>query len=178
MDTNKSSLVIAGLLLLGGIVVVVIFLNSGKNKGDENVTSQSVPTTLQDQKNGVGEEGFEEETGNSAEVIDYSKQVYDEAIKSDKLVVLYFYANWCPICREEFPKMQSAFNVLPADKVVGMRVNFNDSDTDSSEEALAEKFDIPYQHTKVFLKDGEVILKSLDSWDETRYIKEITSAIK
>src|SRR3989338_1209747 len=31
-------------------------------------------------------------------LLDFTKADYDKAIASDRLVVLYFYANWCPIC--------------------------------------------------------------------------------
>ena len=39
--------------------------------------------------------------GKAAPLLDFVKADYDAAVKSDKLVVLYFYANWCPICKEE-----------------------------------------------------------------------------
>jgi len=41
----------------------------------------------------------------SAVVLDFKKSDYDAAINSSKLVVLYFYADWCPICKKEFPVM-------------------------------------------------------------------------
>lgn len=115
--------------------------------------------------------------GTSAPLLDYNKADYDAAVKSDKLVVLYFYANWCPICRAEFPLMQSAFNKLTSDKVVGFRVNYNDSDTDSNEKALAGQFGVAYQHTKVFVKNGQRILKSPEGWDQSRYDTEINKAL-
>ncbi|MBI1754677.1 redoxin domain-containing protein [Candidatus Azambacteria bacterium] len=115
--------------------------------------------------------------GVSALVLDFNKPDYDVAKASDKLIVLYFYANWCPICRLEFPVMQSAFNELTTDKVIGFRVNYNDSDTDADEKNLARAFGIPYQHTKVFLKKGTQILKAPDSWSKDRYLSEINKAI-
>ncbi|MBI2475771.1 MAG: thioredoxin family protein [Candidatus Taylorbacteria bacterium] len=115
--------------------------------------------------------------GKSAPLLDFTKADYDEAVKSDKLVVLYFYANWCPICKVEFPLAQAAFNELTTDKVVGFRVNYKDSDTDADEVALARQFGVAYQHTKVFLKNGKQILKAPDSWDNKRYNIEINKAI-
>jgi hypothetical protein len=84
--------------------------------------------------------------GKSSPLLDFTKADYDSAVASDKLVVLYFYANWCPICKAEFPLMQGAFNEIINDKVVGFRVNYKDNQTDSDEKALAVQYGIPYQH--------------------------------
>lgn len=115
--------------------------------------------------------------GTSAPLLDFVKADYNEAIKTDKLVILYFYANWCPICKAEFPKMQEAFNGLSTDKVVGFRVNYNDNQTDNDERNLAKEFGVAYQHTKVFVKNGQRVLKSPESWDKSRYESEINKAL-
>ncbi|MBI2233088.1 MAG: thioredoxin family protein [Candidatus Aenigmarchaeota archaeon] len=114
--------------------------------------------------------------GSKAQLLDFTKADYDKAIASDKLVVLYFYADWCPICRAEVPKLYDAFNELSTEKVVGFRVNFNDGSTDNDERALAKQFGVPYQHTKVFLKNGQIVLKSPETWDKARYLSEINKA--
>ena len=115
-------------------------------------------------------------------VTDFVKSDYDQVKNSDNLIVLYFYANWCPVCREEILKFYSAFDELSKDsnkyaKVVGFRVNYNDSDTDEDETALAKEFGVAYQHTKVFIKKGIRILKSPESWEKQRYLDEINRAI-
>ncbi len=111
--------------------------------------------------------------GKSAPLLDFKKADYETAVKTDKLIVLYFYANWCPSCKTEFPKMQTAFNELTTDKVMGFRINYNDNETDKDEEGLAREFGVAYQHTKVFIKNGQRILKSPETWDEKRYDVEI-----
>jgi len=115
--------------------------------------------------------------GSSSLLLDFTRSDYEEAVASGKLVVLYFYANWCPLCKEEFPKMQSVFDALLRNNVVGFRVNYKDSDTDLDEIELAKQFGIAYQHTKIFIRDGKQILKSPESWDEVRYAAEIEKAI-
>ena len=115
--------------------------------------------------------------GKSAPLLDFNKADYDVALKSGKLIALYFYANWCPICKTELPNLYGAFNELTTDKVIGFRVNYNDSDTDSDEKNLASQFGVAYQHTKVFLKNGQRILKSPESWDKNRYLSEINKAL-
>jgi thiol-disulfide isomerase/thioredoxin len=116
--------------------------------------------------------------GNSSTLLDFNQVDYDTALKTDKLVVLYFYATWCPICKKEVASaFYPAFNELDHDKVIGFRVNYNDSDTDANEVALAREFGVAYQHTKVFVKNGNRILKSPESWSKEKYFEEIKKAI-
>ena len=115
--------------------------------------------------------------GKSAPLLDFTKADYDAALKTDKLVVLYFYANWCPICKAEFPVMQKVFNEISTDKVIGFRVNYSDDQTDADETALARQFGVAYQHTKVFVRNGTRILKSPEGWDDKRYDTEINRAL-
>ena len=112
--------------------------------------------------------------GSTSPLLDFNKTDYDNAIKTDKLVLIYFYANWCPICIGEVNNsLYPAFNELSGDKVIGFRVNYNDDQTDKDEKDLAREFGVAYQHTKVFVKDGERVLKSPESWSKERYFQEI-----
>lgn len=115
--------------------------------------------------------------GSSSPLLEFNQADYDQALKANKIIVLYFYASWCPICRAEFPKMQQAFNQLTSDQVVGFRVNFNDTEVTDQEEALAREFGVGYQHTKVILENGQRVLKAPDSWETSRYLEEINKLI-
>lgn len=68
----------------------------------------------------------------------------------DKRRLLYFYANWCPTCQPVDRDFQSKTSELPIDVVV-YRVNYNDTDTDSAEDQLAETYGVTYQHTFVLI---------------------------
>jgi len=111
--------------------------------------------------------------GTTTPYIEFNKADYEEALENGDIILLNFYASWCPVCQAEQPEAFAAFNGLDLDNVVGFRVNYKDSDTDSYEQDLAKEFGITYQHTKVILKDGVRVLKAPDSWDSERYIEEI-----
>lgn len=115
--------------------------------------------------------------GTKSFLIDFNMQDYGVALQSNKLVVLYFYATWCPICKEEIKSLYEAFHSIKNDSVVGFRVNYNDKDTDKDEEALAREYGVAYQHTKVFIKNKERILKSPEGWNTARYSTEIQNAL-
>ncbi len=194
-NTKKTPLIwvlIATAVLLGGAAyftrgsqsdTVMKQEESTMEKGD---TEREEGEAMMDEKNDAMMETGEAMTvykgkkiaGDKAVLLEFNKADYDAAIASDKLVVLYFYANWCPVCKEETANaFYPAFNELTTDEVIGFLVNYKDSDTDNNEKALAAQYGIPYQHTKVFVKNGKQILKAPDGWNKARYLEEIEKAI-
>lgn len=162
--------------ILGSAALIIFMVATGAYylfRGEEAEVKKNSP----DQFIATADNRDSRITKDTAPLTDFNKADYDTAIASDKLVVLYFYANWCPICRAEFPVMQKVFQSLTTDKVVGFRVNYNDNQTDNDEIGLARQFGVAYQHTKVFIKNGARILKSPEGWDEERYKSEINKAL-
>src|SRR3989338_5666564 len=125
---------------------------TGKDVKTEHESSQATATYLGNLLAGTASRYYE-----------FNKADYDLALKENKIILLYFYANWCPICKVEEPKTFAAFSELNNDKVIGFRVNYRDNEVDEFEEDLARKFGVSYQHTKIILKDGERALKAPDS---------------
>jgi thiol-disulfide isomerase/thioredoxin len=109
----------------------------------------------------------------STKYLDFNKVDYDKAIKEKKKILLYFYANWCPICKKEQVDTFAAFNEITDPDLIGFRVNYRDGDDDEFEKELAKEFGVGYQHTKVILKDGKRVGKFPDSWDKQRYLDEL-----
>lgn len=113
--------------------------------------------------------------GSSSPLLEFNQRDYETALAHNRVVVLYFYASWCPICREEFEHTKEAFDSLTHENVVGFRVHFNDSEVTPPMEALAREFGVAYQHTKVFVKNGERVLKSPETWNTARYLEEFAT---
>ncbi len=190
-DNNSQSgfVMIAIIVIVVLVLVGVVYFTNQSEVQDNDTTQEEVmmekSAMEQNEKDIMMDKGEtmmkysgEVLSGKSALVLDFEKADYDVALKTDKLVVLYFYANWCSICKVEFPVMQKVFSELTTDKVVGFRVNYNDDQTDNDEKNLAKEFGVAYQHTKVFVKNGKRILKSPESWDDKRYEMEISKALE
>lgn len=92
---------------------------------------------------------------------DYSKAAFDQARSEGKIILVYFYANWCPTCRAQQPANDQAFAQLADNPQVAVFVsNFNDSEETGEDKALQKEFDIPYQHTFLVINaEGEVTYK-------------------
>lgn len=112
--------------------------------------------------------------GSTTQYVEFSQEAYEKALSEEKVILLYFYASWCPTCKAEQPEIFEAFKSLNLENTIGFRVNYKDSDTDEFETALAKKYGIAYQHTKVILVNGEQVLKAPDSWKKDRYVSELT----
>ena len=112
--------------------------------------------------------------GSTTRLFDFNKADYNKALANEENIVLYFYADWCPLCKNEVANsLYPAFSELSDPSVIGFRVNFRDGDTDKDEEQLAKDFGVAYQHTKVFLKNGSRVLKDPSTWNKKMYLEEI-----
>lgn len=163
------------LVLFIAIVVLVFGTIIVLNNQKQNVVPDEEETTNEARKI----EGYSGNllAGKTSPFLEFNKGDYEKALKSDKIIFLDFYANWCPICRAEEPEILAGFETLNTDKLIGFRVNFNDSETDEDEKKLAKDFSVPYQHTKIILKEGLEILRSVDQWDKGQFTKEINKVI-
>lgn len=152
---------------------------NSKNTKEEFPIIEEKKTTAADQKENTTMLKISGKVlaGTKSLLIDFNMKDYGAALQTDKLVVLYFYATWCPICKEEIKSLFEAFHAIKDDTVIGFRVNYNDKDTDKDEEALAREHGVAYQHTKVFIRNNKRILKSPEEWNAARYNSEIHNAL-
>ena len=189
-NTNKgfSTLATIGMVVLVLIIVGSFYYASNStnlvdkesislNENKENVVVNDEDNTIIDIDSEMTEDKISDLfysgkvlAGNSSKLIDFNKSDYEKAIASDKVVILYFYASWCPICQAEFPKMQQAFDSLSTDKVVGFRVNYNDSDTDDYEKNLVIN---AVKKLEKILPSGKAV--SISAFEERELINLINS---
>jgi len=87
--------------------------------------------------------------GDVTKYIRFNLDDYQKTLSEGKVIYFYFYANWCPICREERPKILEAFSEMNYPNAVGFEVHFNDNEVTEDDKRLAREFGISYQHTTV-----------------------------
>lgn len=84
--------------------------------------------------------------------IKVNKNNFQEILKSDKKVLLDFYADWCGPCRMVLPLIEQLADENPQ-YIIG-KVNIDD------EPELAQKFEVFSVPTLVVLENGKVVNQS------------------
>ena len=141
----KSIAIGASIIAIVGIIGFLLFL---QQKGK----SPTVNTQ-------VSETGSASLPKPQSKYIAYSNGILENNVGKNR--ILFFYANWCSTCRPVDKELTENSDKIPEGFVV-IRVNYNDTDTDKEEGALAKKYGITYQHTFVEIdKSGDVI----QSWN-------------
>ncbi|MEK7113174.1 MAG: thioredoxin family protein [Patescibacteria group bacterium] len=141
---NKNILIIAAIILvLGGGFLLL-------RKGS--------PPTSQTTNVPRNPEGVINQEVESSNYKPYSKTGYEKALAQKKVTMLYFTANWCPICREQEPINMETLEELSEDKdIIAFRVHILDSETTPEGEKLADDFTVRYQHTTIILdSEGKI----------------------
>lgn len=106
----------------------------------------------------------------------FTAETYQAARAAGKPIYLFFYANWCPTCKEQEPRNTALLPTVPGD-IQGFRVNYNDSDVDATEKALAKEFGVTYQHTAFFLDGKGKTVKKVIGTQSNEALKKDLAAI-
>jgi thioredoxin 1 len=92
---------------------------------------------------------------NSMEVIFDNSNFEELAIKSDKVVMIDFWAEWCGPCRMVSPIVEEIANEYSGDDAVIGKVNVDENPE------ISMRFGIRNIPTILFLKNGEVVDKQV-----------------
>ncbi len=103
----------------------------------------------------------------------WDSALFEKANTDRKIIYLEFSANWCPVCKQQEKDLIVGFETLDNPNVIGFKIPYKDSETTDEHTALARKYGIAYQHTKVILIDGKVALKSPEAWSADRFVTEV-----
>lgn len=104
--------------------------------------------------------------------LDFNSDTFNNLIKSDTKIVLFFYASWCPTCKELDNSLNQAYIPsglqiikIPYDQVSGA--------TEEST-ALSKKYNVTYQHTLVYIDSEAELIKK---WNGGFTIEDILEQI-
>ncbi|MFW5703962.1 MAG: thioredoxin family protein [Patescibacteria group bacterium] len=108
-----------------------------------------------------------------APYLEFDKEDYEAALKSNKTILLVFYSSWCTLCRQEEPILFRRFQALTEqnlnpDRLIAFRVNYEDEETDEYEKDLAAKHYVLVQPAKVILKPGRTPERVYGMWGENQ----------
>lgn len=175
------ALVIIGIIVGGGVLTVLLNLDAQPEQPIRIplptglVTDHPAEIATENDHANSGTFTGNKIAGNTVAYIEFNQADYDAALSKGYIILLNFYADWCPICKAEAPRLHAGFDQLTVDNVVAFRVNYKDDQTDENEKQLAKQFNIPYQHTKVILKNGREIMRDENAWDTETLISKINS---
>lgn len=111
-------------------------------------------------------------TSKSPYYIAYSDAEYRMAKAEGRPILLYFWASWCPICRNEEPKVKERVESSGV-PIAGFRLNFD------TEDALKQQFGINYQHTTVILNGkGEEVARFFGPTGDAEYAAAFAKAAR
>jgi thioredoxin 1 len=89
------------------------------------------------------------ETKSEGAVLELTKANFDQTLSAGGIVLVDFWATWCPPCRAQGPIIEEVAKEVAGEAVIG-KVNVDESGE------LASKFGIQSIPTLIVFKDGEV----------------------
>lgn len=143
MKDKLSTIVLASIF-----VALVFFCNSLLNKQNVSInTNSTVQANIQNESvENVSLENYEEES--NMEILSVSNENFEsEVLKSEKPVLIDFYADWCGPCKMVSPIVEQIAKEHEDIKVV--KVNIDDN------QDLAVKYGVTAIPTLIVIKNGE-----------------------
>jgi peroxiredoxin len=109
---------------------------------------------------------------------EYTTDNFKLAQEEGKLVLLYFYTDWCPGCYVELMQLKKALKKFDPEELAVYVVDYKGEGVIAEEEELARDLKVDAKQTKVLIYHGKEVMRSADPWDEKRYTFELDTILK
>ncbi len=104
---------------------------------------------------------------------DFSEEKFQQALQEGKPVYLYFFASWCPTCREQNPRNEQIVPNHPGG-IVGFRAHTLDNQTSDVEKRYASEYNVFLQHTAIYFKDGQEAFRRIGTQSNAQLQNDLT----
>ena len=159
-ERTKGFIWLVGLIIL--LTISVITLNFRKDKISEEAINKTINEKTEDITNSKNQANTIETEGNK--IIEVSSKNFDEeVIKSDKKVLIDFYATWCEPCKTLKPVLEEISKENDNIKIVEI-------DVDKCQD-LAMKYGISAMPTLIVIENGKEVKRSIGAIPKDRVLK-------
>lgn len=157
-----SLLIAIGLSILLLVGIVLANLSNVPEEANTSVTSTntSLPSVTSTTKSSTASE--------PGIYTDYSPEKLVEF--SNKKKVLFFFAAWCPSCRQQDSSLNNSISKIPGDLVI-LKVNYD------QEIGLRQKYGVTIQHTFVEVDDSGNKLQQWNSLYQQNDLQNILDKV-
>ena len=159
-ERTKGFIWLVGLIIL--LTISVITLNFRKDKISEEAINKTINEKTEDITNSKNQANTIETEGNK--IIEVSSKNFDEeVIKSDKKVLIDFYATWCEPCKTLKPVLEEISKENDNIKIVEI-------DVDKCQD-LAMKYGISAMPTLIVIENGKEVKRSIGAIPKDKVLK-------
>ncbi|MEK7631940.1 MAG: thioredoxin family protein [Patescibacteria group bacterium] len=159
---KKILVILAGVGILAVVVIVLVMNNQDTTTNTATVNTGNANTAVLNTSSTNSTEPTSTNVNNSvkanvsvsntnsantnatiatAQFVDYTSSALVTAQQRGR-AVLYFHANWCPVCRVLEPDLRANISTFPSDVTI-LKVDYD------HETALKQQYGVTYQHTFV-----------------------------
>jgi len=105
---------------------------------------------------------------------DFTQAKYDAAIAAGEPIYLFFFANWCPTCRDQEPVNEQVFSSYPK-FFHAFRVHVLDNKVSTDEDNLAKQFKVTRQHTMILIdSNGTEVARTIGTRSAAQLQNDLT----
>jgi thiol-disulfide isomerase/thioredoxin len=106
----------------------------------------------------------------------YKKEAFNESLKSDKVAMLFFGANWCSTCALEYGSYTQMAGDYSGNKdLIIYYVHIEDDQISEEDKEVANAHNIISRSSKVLFYNGKKVISTASPWTSQKLIAEINA---